>query len=245
MRKLFVLAIALAVTALVSVAVSAESYKVVVPQLSPTSTTAYTGLVTEILKAEGVTVKPEIMPFARCVYLLGNNQADILFTITVIPDKAKWSKLKFDYSLTETHNIVFVLYSRKDKPVTVNELKQGNARKLKIETDPVFIDYFNFDVKPSTSTDGSLQKIVKDQIDGYIFSQVSTDAALKRLGLKDIKRQNFETYVCVFGIAKGTRGGTLDKLLADGLAKVKANGKYKETMGAVIAAGSTYIEWQP
>jgi hypothetical protein len=49
----------------------------------------------------------------------------------------------------------------------------------------------------------------------------------------------------VFGIAKGTRGGALDKMLASGLAKVKASGKYQELMGGILAAGASYIDWQP
>jgi polar amino acid transport system substrate-binding protein len=193
MRKVFALAVALAVTVFALVAVSAASYKVVVPQLSPASTAAYSGLVTEVLKAEGVTVTPEIMPFARCIYLMENNQADILYTIIANPDKTKWGKIKFDYSVTETHKIVFVLNSNKNKPVTVNELKTGNARKLKIETDSAHTEYFSFNVLPSTAIDGSLQKIESGQIDGFIFSQASTDAALKRLGLKNIKREYFDT----------------------------------------------------
>jgi polar amino acid transport system substrate-binding protein len=237
---------ALAALALLAAAtVFADSYKVVVPQLSPASTAAYSGLVTELLKAEGVTVKPEVMPFARCIYLLENKQADILYTIIAIPDKTKWGKIKFDYSVTETHKIVFVLYSNKNKPVAVAELKKGNTRKLNIETDSAHTDYFNFAVNPSTAIDGSLQKVDNGQIDGYIFAQASTDAALKRLGLKNIQREYFDTYTGVFGIAKGTRGGAVDKLLASGLAKIKASGKYQELLGGIIAAGSNYVDWQP
>jgi polar amino acid transport system substrate-binding protein len=241
-----IISIALAALAsLVVFAVFAVSYKAVVPQLSPASTAAYAGLVTEALKAEGVAEKPEIMPFARCVYLLENKQADILYPIIAIPDKTKWKNVKYDYSVTETHKIVFVLYSNKNKPVTVVELKKGNARKVTIETDSAHTDYFNFALSPSNSIDGSLQKLENGQIDGYIFSQASTDAALKRLGLKNIQREYFDTYVGVFGIAKGTRGGAIDKLLARGLAKIKASGKYQELLGDIIKAGSKYIDWQP
>jgi len=34
-------------------------------------------------------------------------------------------------------------------------------------------------------------------------------------------------------------------MITDALAKLKANGKYQEIMGAYAAGASKYIEWQP
>lgn len=34
-------------------------------------------------------------------------------------------------------------------------------------------------------------------------------------------------------------------MITDGLAKIKANGKYQEIMGPYTAGASKYIEWQP
>ncbi len=245
MRKVIIIAVCALLPWLIVDSAFTDTYRAVVAQLSPAASAAYSNVVTQLFKEEGAAVTPQIVPFARCVYLVGNKQADLLYPLIANPDKAKWNKVKFDYSLTVTHKIVFVLYSNKGKRVSVAELKKGNARRLVIETDAAHTDYFSFAVSPSASIDGSLKKVDKGQIDGYIFAQNSTDALLKKLALKNIKREYFDIYDCGFGIAKGTRGGALDKVLAGGLAKMKTDGQYQKLLGPTIKSGSTYIDWQP
>jgi polar amino acid transport system substrate-binding protein len=245
MRKLLILAAALALAATAFLAVSATEYKVAVPQLAPASTAAYSSLIKAVLEAEGNTASVEVMPFARCLYLMENRQADILSSIVAVPDKAQWPKLKWDYATVETIKIVFVLYSNKDKPVTVAEIKKGNPRKLKLETDAGHVDHFNFPLDGSSNFGASLQKVANGQIDGFLFSQASGDTALKQLALKNIKREYYDTWSGVFVIAKGTRGGAIDKMLSSGMEKIKKNGKYQEIMGKLVAGASTYIDWQP
>ena len=225
--------------------VSAQSLNVVVPQLSPAATDSYKKTIEAIVDAGGRTAAVQILPFARAVYMMETKQADILSTFVQIPDQKKWAALKYDYSSSELLKIVFVLFTNKSKPISVADLKSGNAKGYKIETDAAHIDHFSFAVAPSTSIDASLKKVDSGDIDGFIFSQGSTDAALKRLGLKNIARQYFDTYSGVFLLQKGGRGGPLDALIAAGLAKIKANGKYQEILGAYAAGASKYIEWQP
>lgn len=179
------------------------------------------------------------------MYTIENKQADILSAIVQIPDQKKWAAQKFDYSTAELLKIVWVVYSTKGKSVNVAELKKGNAQGLKIETDGAHLEHFPFAATASTNIDASLKKVDAGTIDVYVFTQGSGDAAMKRLGLKNITRQYYDTMSGVFMLQKGARGGPIDQMLTSGLAKIKANGKYQEIVGPYAAGASPYVEWQP
>lgn len=240
MGKFFVMILA---CMLLAVGVFAQEYKAVVPQVAPAAIDAFSKSIQAIVESEGKKAVPQTVPFARAVYMLEAKQADMLVVIVQIPDQTKWADLKYDYSTDSLLSIVFVLYTNKAKPVTVAELKAGNPKGYKIETDTAHTLHFPVAVG-STSIDASLKKLEEGTIDGFIFSQGSTDVALKRLALKNIKREYFDTLNGVFGLQKGARGGPTDKMLSAGLAKIKANGKYKELIGAYSDSASKYLDWQ-
>jgi polar amino acid transport system substrate-binding protein len=227
------------------IGLGAQELKAVVPQVSPAAIDAYSKAIQAIAAATGKTVSVQVLPFARAVYVIENKQADLESSIVQIPDKSKWAALKFDYSSADLLKIVFVLYTNKAKPISVAELKAGNPKGYKIETDGAHVDHFAFVASSSTSIDASLKKVDSGDIDGFVFSQGTTDGALKRLGLKNITRQYYDTYNGVFMIQKGARGGPIDAMITEGLAKIKANGKYQEIVGPYAASASKYIEWQP
>lgn len=235
----------LSVGILFAAGVFAQSLSVVVPQLSPIATDTFTKIIKTMAEVEGKTVSVQVLPFARAVYMMETKQADIESTEIQNPDKAKWAGLKYDYSTAEVLKIVFVLFTNKAKPVAVADLKGGNAKGYKIETDTAHTGYFPFATIASTSIDASLKKLDSGEIDGFIFSQGSTDPALKRLGYKNIARQYYDTFSGGFLLQKGGRGGPIDSWLSDGLAKLKANGKYQEIVGPYAATASKYVEWQP
>ncbi len=239
------LSLVIAASLIVLSGLFAQDLKVVVPQVSPAAIDTYTKAIEAIAATAGKTVAVQVLPFARVVYLMETKQADIEVTIVQLPDQKKWARLKYDYSTAELVKIVFVLYTNKAKPISVADLKAGNAKGYKIETDSAHVDHFPFQASPSTSIDASLQKVAAGTIDGFVFSQGTTDGVLKRLGLKNITRQYFDTYNGVFMLQKGGRGGPIDTMISDGLAKIKANGKYQEIVGPYAAVASKYIEWQP
>jgi polar amino acid transport system substrate-binding protein len=235
----------LACVILAAAPLAAETYKVAVPQLAPASTEAYSSLIKAILEATGNTAEVQVLPFARCLFEVEGKTSDIVSSIVAIPDQKKWAGLKFDYSTAESIRIVFVLYTNKNKPIDVAELKKGNPGGYKLETDAAHTEHFNFAIAGSTSFDASLKKVQEGAIDGFLFSQASGDVSLRRLGFKDVRRQYYDTFVGVFPLQKGQRGGKLDKLISEGLAKIKTSGKYQEIMGALIAGASVFIDWQP
>jgi len=224
---------------------AAQELKVVVPQVSPTAIDVYTKSIQTIADLAGKKISVQVVPFARAVYAMEAKQADIEAAITQIPDQKKWAALKFDYSTAEFLKIAFVLYTNKAKPISVDELKSGNPKKYKIETDGAHVEHFPFAITASTNIDASLKRVDAGEIDGFIFSQGTTDGALKRLGYKNIARTYYDTFTGVFMLQKGARGGPLDAMISDGMAKMRASGKYQEITGAYTAAASKYIEWQP
>lgn len=228
-----------------AVGLSAQAYKVVVPQLSPAATDTYKKAIEAIVEASGKAADGQVVPFPRAVYMIENKQADILSAIVQIPDQKKWAAQKFDYSTAELLKIVWVVYTAKGKAVNIAELKKGNAQGLKIETDGAHLEHFPFAAAGSTNIDASLKKVDSGAIDAYVFAQGSGDAALKRLGLKNITRQYYDTMSGVFMLQKGARGGPIDQMINSGLAKIKANGKYQEIVGPYAAGAAPYVEWQP
>jgi polar amino acid transport system substrate-binding protein len=235
----------IAALALGCASLAAKDFKVVVPQLSPLSTATYQKLIEAVVSATGNAAVVQVVPFARSLYSMETNQADIMSSIVAIPDKAKWSALKFDYSTAESVSVVFVVYAKKGKPLDVAALKQGSAAGLKLETETTHVNHFPFAIAPSSSPDASLKRVDAGEIDAFIYSQASGDAALKRLGLKNVTRQYYDTWHGVFLLKKGTRGGEIDKMISDGMAKIKADGSYQAIMGQLVAGASTYIDWQP
>jgi polar amino acid transport system substrate-binding protein len=243
MRKMKMFAAGIALVFAVSLA--AQEFKVAVPQLSPLSTDSYKALATAVLEATGAKANVQVLPFARCVNSIENKEVDLVSTTVALPDQKKWAALKYDYSTTEAVKIVFVLYLNKAKSTSLDKLRNGDLQGLKLETDSAHTGHFPFAIAPSTSVDASLKKVDSGDIDGFIFSQPTTDAALKRLGYANIKRYYYATFLGMFLLPKGGRGGALDKKLTEGLQKIRQSGKYTEIMGELISGASAFKEWQP
>jgi polar amino acid transport system substrate-binding protein len=221
--------------------VSALDAKVALAQL-PTSDT-FSALMKGIAEETGANFSIDMMPRARAIYLVENKQVDVMIPATDIRSQ-KSGELKFDYSAT-IYKVCYVLYTNKSKNITAAELKAGNPNKYKIEVDNAYLNGFDFSPLGSSSAEASLQKVDNGTIDGFIYSQPTGDPLLKKLGLKNVKRQAYAFYDVLIAIQKGGKGGELDKLINSGMAKMKADGKFEKLMGSFIKNGSSFIEWQP
>jgi polar amino acid transport system substrate-binding protein len=230
---------------LLATCASVQEYTAVVPHLSPTTSEVYKNLAAAIMEAGGAKASIKVMPFAQAVWSLENNVADLLVAQIANPFPAKVAALKVDYSTADLFQMVFVLYANKDKPVDPAALQQGNPGNLLVETDSAHVDYFPFKAVGSPSIDQSLQRLAQGRIDAFVFAQPSTDAALKRLGFKNVTRQFYGQFVTKVGLRKGARGGPLDKAISAGLEKLKANGKWDQLTRQYLQGSSMYIEWQP
>lgn len=239
MRKLIALMI---LAAALGAAGTAQSYKVALVQVSTSDT--FKALLEAIGTATGAKFEVQVVPSARVAYLVENKQVDLGLPLLGMREAAKVAALPYDYATTSIYKNAFVLYTNKSKPITAAELKTGNAKGYKIESGGSNVNQYEFTVTLSSNTEGSMKKIDAGTIDGYIYSQITSDGVLKATGLKSIKRQLYNDYDLMFILQKGARGGPIDKLLTDGMAKVKANGSFDKIMGDIVKAAK-YNDWQP
>ena len=219
-----------------------DAFKAAVMDLPVTA--AFSGLATAIAQVTNNTLDIQVVPPPRTVYLIENKVVDFTLPMLAMKDPAKVKVLNYDYSTAVMYKSSFVLFTNKNKPVDIEDLKKGNTKGYKIETDISMVNQLEFTGIPSTSIEASLRKVAAGRIDGFIHSQASTDAVLKSLNLTSLHRQFYEEFDLVFPIQKGARGGRVDKMLTDGLARLHANGKYDQLIGDLVKADS-YIDWQP
>lgn len=242
-RKQFIVFIALVVlSSLMALPAFGQTYSVTVRQLATTE--MYSNLIKAIAEEMKVTMNIQAMPGGRTNYLVENKQTDVILPDLKIPDPAKQAALKYDYSTSTMYSLSFVLYTNKNKSVDIADLKKGNTKGYKIETDVSQVHTFEFLGTPTTNLEASLKKVDEGVIDGFIFSQSTGDALLKKGGFKNIKRNFYGIYEMVFGLQKGQKGGQLDKLLTEGLKRIKTSGKYDQILGKAVKDG-IYQEWQP
>ncbi len=239
MKRIFLLII---VVALCGTAVFAKDYKVAVYQL-PVSD-SFVNLFKALGEVTGNSFKTEVVPPARGIYLIENNQTDIVFPATKSTDSKKNLAQNFDYSGAKVYQMIFVLFANKAKPISVQDLTSGNKKGYKVETTASLSKLFEFTPIPTTAIDASLKRVDSGAVDGLIYTQDSADPVLKTLGLKNIVRSLYSTNDITFGLPKGQAGGELDKILIDGIAKLKADGRLNKIIEASLTS-SVYNNWQP
>jgi polar amino acid transport system substrate-binding protein len=221
--------------------INAKEYTVALKQLPTTDT--YANILKSIAEVTGNTFNIQVVPPARAEYLIENNQVDIQFPGAALRENKKFKDLKYDFSTETLYKVSFVLYTNKNKPVDIQSVKTTNPKNYNIEIDPSRLFEFDYKINPSNNFDASFAKLSKGDIDGLILAQTTGDVVLKKSGFTNIKRQLFQDYDLCFVVKKGTQGGEIDKMLSDGVKKIKANGKFDEIVGG-IAKAAKYNDWQ-
>ncbi len=194
----------------------------------------------------GATFEVKKVPIQRMVNMIIGNQADFGAPMLQVKDPNAIKNLPYMYSTGVIQQMCFILYTNKSKPIDVDNLKNGNSKGYKIESDVANMQMFNFKTLPSTNPAASFKKVNDGLIDGYIYGTEPGDSILRanRDSMKNVKRQLWETYDIGFALPKGDKSVQTDKLLADGLKKLKANGKLEKILADVIKSG-VYDDWQP
>jgi polar amino acid transport system substrate-binding protein len=240
MRNKLILCVVICTFLISGAMLNAKEYKVAVNQISTSD--YYVNLTKAIGEVTGNTFDIQVVPRARCIYLIENKQVDFQIPNSLMPT-VKLSDINYDYSTVTLMKTAYVLYINKSANITIDELKKGNPKKYKIEALASLENAFGFAGSPSTNAEASFAKLNNGQIDGFIFSQSAGDPVLKKLGLKNIKRLSYDNFQLKIAIQKGAVGGEVDKMLTDGINKLKANGKYNQIMADLIKE-SEYNEWQ-
>jgi polar amino acid transport system substrate-binding protein len=227
---------------LMIVQAEARDLKGSLPQLPVLVDSKDKGIIIDLVKAMAEEYKDgkitwDVYPFARSMENVEKGKADFHMPQLVNP-KISADKLPFMFSSEKIFRVVFVLYTNKNN----KDINSSNASKYKIESSDGTKDFFDFKVAGTPDIESSLKKVDMGRIDGFIFAMPESDSALKKLGLKNIKRQEFAKYDVRIVLNK-TQGKEVDKILTDLIGKLKANGKYQKIMGPIL--DQKFDPWQP
>ena len=228
---------------LFNVSANAEQFKATVADIP--SKGSFINLIHAIGEETGHSFEIETYHNARMLILVENKLVDFAVPCleTAYADNKK--KLNFDYSTATTFNIVYVLYTSRDKNISSKELLAGNPENYKIERFISSIDPYHFPTIATMNPELTFKKLNADRIDGCIFAQTTGDYILKKLNFKNIKRQFYNSFNSKFAIQKGARGSKVDNIISEGIRKLKSNGRFDKIFGDTLKAGGTYIDWQP
>ena len=221
----------------------ARDLKVSLPLIPPLVESKDKGILVDLVKAMAEEYKDgkitwDVFPFARSMENVEKGRADFHMPQLVNP-KISADKLPFQFSSDIIFKVIFALYTNKSN----KEINPANVSKYNMETDLGTKDFFDFKITGSPDIESSLQKVDMGRLDGWIFAMPESDMALKKLGLKNIKRWEFAKYDVRIVLNKGPQGKEVDKILVDLIKKLKANGKYQKIMAPIL--DQKFDNWQP
>jgi len=222
----------------------ARDLKASVPfPLSPLVDSKDKGILIDLLKAMAEEYKDgkitwDVFPFARSLENVEKGKADFHMPY-IRPNNP--DRIPFQYSSEVLFRVIFALYTNKNN----KEINPANVTKYKIETDEgvkYILDSPIPNIIGSPSLESSLQKVDMGRIDGWIMAMPESDMALKKLGLKNIKRWEYKKYDVKALLPLGDKGKETDKILSDLIKKLKANGKYQKIMALIL--DQKFENWQ-
>ena len=180
-------------------------------------------------------------PLARVASDLVNGTTDAF-----VPDlrRADEGQLKYRFSTQSIGQVHFVLYSRKTAPVRTTEIQQAQGKSpadfpYTIET---IVIPWGFPTVEFTDLTSAFKKLDAGHIHAFLWAQEEADAELRRLGLKNIVREEFRAFEDVFAITKGPRGDFVDNILSKGIAQLRDSGELQRLYSRIH---KPYDPWQP
>jgi polar amino acid transport system substrate-binding protein len=232
----------LAATAVLMAALAwSQEYHIALKELPTTH--YYLDLLNAIAGEMGMSLDIQILPSARADYLIATSRVDMDIPVLDVDEYERPAR-QYDCGSVVLYKSAFVLFTAKGHTIDIADLKAGNSRRYEIESDISIANQLGFSASPSTNIEGSLRKVNEGKIDGYIFSQTSTDPVAGNLKLPMVQRQLYRYFSLYYALKKGERGGALDRLIVEGIDRLKSEGKYETIIGKLIA-GAHYDNWQP
>jgi polar amino acid transport system substrate-binding protein len=221
----------------------ARDLKVSLPLLPPLVETKDKGILVDLMKAMAEEYKDgkitwDVFPFARSLDNVEKGRADFHMPY-IRPTNPE--RIPFQYSSDVLFKVVFALYTNKNN----KEISPANVTRYKIETDEgvkYILDSAVPNIIGSSSLESSLQKVSMGRTDGWLMAMPESDMALKKLGLKNIKRWEYKKYDVKALLPLGDKGKETDKILSGLIKKLKANGKYQKIMAPIL--DQKFDNWQ-
>ena len=211
--------------------VNADTYKAAIMQLPGTEN--HKKLFRAIAEVTDNVFEIKVVPSSRAVNMIEEKLVDVQFPRLKGNNEDYNKTLKYDFASTSISTIVFVLYTNKDRPIDINNLRKINSRGYKIAADGPNVNLFRFTAIFSRGADLSLQMVASGRIDGCIYSQNTGDYALRSLKLTNIRRHYWDKYATTFTLQKGQARGKLDNTLTEAIKKLHASGKLHQIYGEI------------
>jgi len=186
----------------------------------------------------------EIFPFSRSIENVVSGKADFhipMLRNPIVPEE----KLPFRYASVPMGKVTFVIYSRKDNPITKEMIEKAmtqNPFPYKISMMRGLEDFFGFPGEGETSIEQMMEKVDKKRIDACIHAQEEADFVLKQVKLKDIHREFYTSFDDVVLVQKGEKGDEADKIVSGSLKALAASGRLEELHSKIHVP---YQDWQP
>jgi len=190
-------------------------------------------------------VSLEAFPLARAVHNVIRNEAD--FMVPTIRGRVnKNEELNYRFSKEKFGSVCFVLYTNAAKNISrtaiEDALRKNEPLPYILEGPALSGNPLGERLLPSNDVSLSLQKVHKGRVDGFIWAQEESDAALKKLKLSNVRREHWADFDDSIILALGPRGDLADALLSEAIAKMRASGELDKYYRKIH---SPYQDWQP
>lgn len=213
--------------------VKGTNIKVSLPIIPPLITEQKTGAIVELVKAMAAEYKDgemtfDVYPMARSMENVMSGSADCHCPY-VKNHNITDSDNVFYYTTEPFGMVIFVLYTNKNvKDLTPDKVKD---KKFKVEIQSGHKEYLG-DL-PEAAPDAGLQKVDAGRIDGYIATMDVCDPLLQQMQLKNVKRQNFDSFETSIIFKKNDEGKQKQEIVNSLIKKITENGVYDKIMGEI------------
>lgn len=190
-------------------------------------------------------VSLEAFPLARAVFNVIDGDADFMIP-TIRGREGRNEKRNYRFAKEKFGSVTFVLYTNDTKKISRTTIE---AALTKNEPLPYVLEGPALSgnplgdlLYPSNDVALSLQKVQKGRIDGFIWAQEESDAALRKLKLANIRREHWADFDDTIIVALGPRGDQADIVLSEAIRKMRAAGELEKYYKKIHRP---YEDWQP
>ncbi|WP_420415433.1 hypothetical protein [Roseibium sp.] len=184
---------------------------------------------------EGGSFEMEIFAFGRSLNNIQTGAADAHVPLI---QTASGDGPNFQYVDEPLWNVTFVVYSRKDNPIS----RDADFSKLKVDTLIGHEHFFDFKVGEVTSIETGLKKLVNKRTDAFIKEQDIVDSMIKANGYDTVHRALYEVWGSSMILPKTPAGDALNVAMTEAIRAAKKDERYKPTAEKVH---NPYNDWQP
>ncbi len=178
-----------------------------------------------------------LFPFARSLFNVQSGAADFHIPLIRTPH-VDVRELPFSYVSKRITEVIFVLYSRADRP----PLAPSDLDGLAIETQNGHKGLFGFAIDEVHSIAAGMAKLLAGRSDGFIMEQEAVDDYIRRHQITNIRRALYAKWDSCIVIPKGPRQAQLDQTLSRALEKLEASGALARINQSIH---QPYQDWQP